>query len=547
MSLTLEDFLADVAAVYIGAATDGAFGSGRLIAPGLVLTAGHVLDYPKREAPARTGWKIRLLRERAKDGAWTASSHEAELLWRGPGDLDLALVRISDDAKPKPSLQLVFVSYDELGMIDDVNATGFPEAWVPATGKLREYTVRGSLRLAGQLGPYAWSVQPADKPDDPHGWRGMSGAGVCYVGTEDKLYLFGTVQQVPASFSGGMLEVARVSDGMADPDFLAHLQTALGEQPSLVRWVRESYYGFSKPGLTELLEKLKGGEVIPAGWVDRQEKLAVRAAVSEQALLTIARRLGVENIPTEELGPALIDRIDRLHLVQQHIQALSSDNPIKSVAEAATEGGDYDRAERLYAIALDQVRAVKCIDDGNPDLAIEALDNALQQLGDISIDSSADDRIVQGYIYKTLEQAFSAKGDKEQAARYLANALAVFQALAHETIPEGKTVTRFAEVMNGMGNLRAARGQYREAIGDYQVATSLVPTYAYAWHDMFLSYVALAEQGEVHLTAMRRALAKTKQTGKGWPTFGPDYFAQLDSMMARIEQAHSRRRPRKQR
>jgi V8-like Glu-specific endopeptidase len=58
MPLTLEDFLADVAAVYIGAATDGAFGSGRLIAPGLILTAGHVVDYPKREAPTRTGWKI---------------------------------------------------------------------------------------------------------------------------------------------------------------------------------------------------------------------------------------------------------------------------------------------------------------------------------------------------------------------------------------------------------------------------------------------------------------------------------------------------------
>lgn len=547
MPLTLADFLADVAAVYIGAATDGALGSGRLIAPGLVLTAGHVVDYPKREAPARTGWKIRLLRERAKDGAWTVSPHEAELLWRGPGDLDLALVRMSGDAQPKPSLKPVIASYDQLGMIDDVDAAGFPEAWFTATGKLRDYTVRGSLRLAGQLGPYAWSVPPADKPDDPHGWQGMSGAAVCYVGPEDKLYLFGAVQQVPANFSGGMLEVARVSDGMADPDFLSHLQTAWGEKPSLVRWVTASYYGFAKPGLTELLEKLKGREAIPAGWVDRQEKLAERAAVSEQALVTIARRLGVENVPTEELGPALIDRIDRLHLAQRHVQALPADNPIKSLAEAATEGGEYDRAESLLAVALDQIRAVKCIDDGNPDLAVAALDDAVRQLSDISMESPVDDRIVQGYIYKTLEQAFSAKGDKAQADQYLAKALAVFQALAHETIPEGKTVTRFAEVMNGMGNLRAARGQHREAIGDYQVATSLVPTYAYAWHDMFLSYFALAEQGDIHLTAMRRALAKTKQTGKGWPPFGPDYFARLDSMMARIEQANSRRRPRKQR
>src|SRR5262245_17324329 len=178
MSLTLEDFLADVAAVYIGAATDGAFGSGRLIAPALVLTAGHVLDYPKRKAPARTGWKIRLLRERAKDGAWTAAPHKAQLLWRGPGDLDLALLRTTDAAKPRPSLKPVIASYDLIGTIDDVDAAGFPEAWFSAPGKLRDYRVRGSLRLAGQLGPFVWTVPPADKPDDPHGWQGMSGAAV---------------------------------------------------------------------------------------------------------------------------------------------------------------------------------------------------------------------------------------------------------------------------------------------------------------------------------------------------------------------------------
>jgi tetratricopeptide (TPR) repeat protein len=544
MPLMLADFLGDVAAVYIGAATEGAFGSGRLIAPGLVLTAGHVVDYPKREAPARAGWKIRLLRDRMKDGGWTTPPHEAELLWRGPGDLDLALLRMSDHQKP--SLKPVIASYDQLGMIDDVHAAGFPEAWYDATGKLRDYTVRGSLRLSGQMGPYAWSVPAADKPDDPRGWKGMSGAAACYVGQDGTLYLFGVVQQVPANFSGGMLEVARASDGFADTDFLSHFQAALGETPTPVRWEKASYYGLSKPGLTELLEKLQGGEVVPAAWADRQEKLAERAAVSERALATIARRLGVENIPTEDLGPALIDRLDRLHLAQRGVEALPPDSPVKSLAEAATESGEYDRAERLLAVALDQVRAVELI-GRDPDSAIAALNHALQQLGDISAESPIDDRIVLGYIYKTLEQAWSAKGVKAQADQYLAKALAVFQALAQETIPEGGSVIRFAEVMNGMGNVRAARGQHKEAIGDYQVATSLLPTYAYAWHDMFLSYYALAKQGDVRLTAMRRALAKTKQTGKGWPRLGPDYFAQLDSLMAEIEQANSRRRPRKQR
>jgi hypothetical protein len=36
------------AAVYIGDSAKGAFGSGRLIAPGLILTAGHVVAHPDR-------------------------------------------------------------------------------------------------------------------------------------------------------------------------------------------------------------------------------------------------------------------------------------------------------------------------------------------------------------------------------------------------------------------------------------------------------------------------------------------------------------------
>jgi tetratricopeptide (TPR) repeat protein len=533
--LTLGDFLADVAAIY----TDGSFGSGRLIAPGLVLTAGHVVDHPTREAPTRTEWKIRLLSERGRDGAWIGSPHTAELLWRGSGDLDLALVGISKQTIPL--LKPMVVSYDLLGTIDEIDAAGFPEAWVSEAGKLRDYRVKGSLRLAAQFGPYVWTVPPGDKPDDPRGWQGMSGAAACYVGPDDKLYLFGSVQQVPANFTGGMLEVARVSDAFDHGDFKSYLQAALGEEPSLLRWEKASYYGFAQPGFTALLEKLKEREV-PPDWVDRQEKLAERAAVSERALLNIARRLGVEDVPTDELGLTLIDRIDMLHSAQRRVRTLPDDSPIKSAAEAATEEGEYHRAETLCAVALDQIRAVKCIDEGNPDLAIAALNDAEHQLGNISKESPVDDRIVQGYIYKTFEQAFAAMGNTVKAKEYLAKALAVFQDLAHETIPEGKTTRRFAEVMNAMGNLRAAQGQHREAIGNYQVATALVPSYAYAWHDMFLSYYALAEQAEFHIAAMRKALAQTKRTGEGWPPFGPEYFARLDDMMAHATQASRKRR-----
>jgi hypothetical protein len=65
---------------------------------------------------------------------------------------------------------------------------------------------------------------------------------------------------------------------------------------------------------------------------------------------------------------------------------------------------------------------------------------------------------------------------------------------------------------------------------------------------MFLSYYKLAEQGNYHIAEMRRALAQTRKTGVGWPLFGPNYlkyFEQLDSVMATVEQAKAKRRPKK--
>ena len=62
--MTPGEFLSDVAAIYLRGPTGEAFGSGRLIAPGLVLTAGHVVDDAPGEAPRNTGWKVCLLRER---------------------------------------------------------------------------------------------------------------------------------------------------------------------------------------------------------------------------------------------------------------------------------------------------------------------------------------------------------------------------------------------------------------------------------------------------------------------------------------------------
>ncbi len=230
---THDEFLADVAAVYIRDQGKMCFGSGRLIAPDLVLTAGHVVDYPTREAPARAGWKIALIGERDKDGRWRAPAHDAEVVWRGKGDLDLALLRLIDGKRLEPKLTPEFALYGLVGPLGETDAAGFPDAWVSEADAVRDYFVRGNLRVASQRGPYGWSVQPADKPDDPHGWKGMSGSAVCRFGSDGKLYLFGIVQEIPANFSEGLLDVARISYAFEDGEFRSQLQTALRSAPVL--------------------------------------------------------------------------------------------------------------------------------------------------------------------------------------------------------------------------------------------------------------------------------------------------------------------------
>jgi hypothetical protein len=230
-----DEFLADVAAIYARGPTGEAFGSGRLIAPGLILTAGHVVDHPTRQSPLKIRWKVCLIGERSSSGIWTnESAHDAELIWRGDNGVDLALLRIIGGAKAVPIVQPVFVSHDIQKTVPEVDSAGFPQAWRTENDAIRDYTLSGQLRNASQQGPYGWAVQPADKPDNRDGWKGMSGGGVCKIGRDDKLLLFGAVQSVPANFSGGLLDVARLSDAFLDKRFYNELWDCLGYEPQII-------------------------------------------------------------------------------------------------------------------------------------------------------------------------------------------------------------------------------------------------------------------------------------------------------------------------
>ncbi len=93
--------------------------------------------------------------------------------------------------RAEPKIKPELASYELVGPLGEMDAAGFPEGWVGNEDVVRDYFVRGNLRNVSQGGPYAWTVEPSDKPDDPRKWKGMSGSAVCRLGPDDKLYLFG--------------------------------------------------------------------------------------------------------------------------------------------------------------------------------------------------------------------------------------------------------------------------------------------------------------------------------------------------------------------
>jgi tetratricopeptide (TPR) repeat protein len=301
--------------------------------------------------------------------------------------------------------------------------------------------------------------------------------------------------------------------------------------------------GLANEQIKELVEQVArrmSGESIPAEWLARQEQLAQRAGVSEAALNTIAASLGVEKVPVAQLASALLDRIERLKAVQQRADALPTDSPIKALVAEYVADGAYEGAETLLDIALKQVQAVRLIQEGQADGAIETLQLVEGKIKSAPEHDSIDYRITLGFVYKTLADAYGAQSDQATSSEFRDKAMALFEGVAQQGHPAEKNAKQVAEAILGIGNILQQRKQYREAIENYRIAVAILPTYAYAWHDLFSCYEALAQNGNVDLEAMRFALDKTAETGKGWPNLDEAYIASLRAMLARYEKPSHR-------
>jgi tetratricopeptide (TPR) repeat protein len=69
-----------------------------------------------------------------------------------------------------------------------------------------------------------------------------------------------------------------------------------------------------------------------------------------------------------------------------------------------------------------------------------------------------------------------------------------------------------ANAWNGLGNILLLSGEYEQAIKHIEHALELLPSYNYAWADLFDAYASAGELGKPNLKALRNALRNLERT-----------------------------------
>src|SRR5258708_7176694 len=141
MPYDLTELQADIAQVQH---EDAGFGSGRLVAENLLLTAAHTLgNNADGTGPIRKGWQVRLARNRS-EGGWRFHGKN-EVVWCDRA-CDLALIQLvePEEGPVRPRLRLRVATVSRTNA-HDVEARGYPRASKEAD-RPREVTLaRGQL------------------------------------------------------------------------------------------------------------------------------------------------------------------------------------------------------------------------------------------------------------------------------------------------------------------------------------------------------------------------------------------------------------------
>ena len=219
----------DIARV-VEIASEGSYGTGYLIGPGVVLTARHILMSARRHSP-KLGDRCSVRAvgvDRSNRPAWQS----AKLVWMGEGEKDLAVLDM--DARDLAHKTPPFGELPSAAVEITCRTVGFPLA----TGKTRAgedtYQLDGTLRTGTYRFSGEVSIDVESKPPkDPKEWRGVSGAAV-FAGD----YLIAVIKSYPSEFDGEQLKATPVAAVADDPDFCKVLGLDCPLKPSNVRHLR---------------------------------------------------------------------------------------------------------------------------------------------------------------------------------------------------------------------------------------------------------------------------------------------------------------------
>jgi len=285
MAYSTEDLYDDTAQIWHG--TRDLFGSGRLVATNLILTARHLLAPQEVERPFEESWEVRLIATRPQPGQlakWTW--RKAKVEWLGKGSLDLALLKLLPEegcSECNPKLQL------RIGRIDQVHHSrvrglGFPRG-------AKEDEKRTLLVPSGDLGDeneatLGFGVDQSYQPESPkEDWRGFSGGAVVLEDSPDPdvIWIYGVAQQVPAGFTR-RLAVARLAKAWEDSGFRSVFSAAgtsleAPVDPAVPLWRRLTWNGLrerSFPQIARELESVRAKLRISGDVKDQKEPIQSR-------------------------------------------------------------------------------------------------------------------------------------------------------------------------------------------------------------------------------------------------------------------------------
>ena len=180
--------------------------------------------------------------------------------------------------------------------------------------------------------------------------------------------------------------------------------------------------------------------------------------------------------------------------------------------------------------------AIGEIDQGRPSAALPKIREAEAVLDKGG--SGGDDenvRLLRGYVYKTGAQAARGARDDATARTYADLAEKVFRSIEADAATGRISRTVLAGALNGLGNvLCLERGDCAAAVASYRRATDLEPDYVYAWHDMLLAQIELAEAGQMDENGMQRSLARLRELAPTSPLMTPERIAFLAGRVASL-------------